>query len=167
MWKKHPTCALVIPSGKKTQWIARVFEFINKYNTYITKSLSKIYSKHTSLYAAYFTQTPFPPKNMSSKTCFFLSHSPALFGDMAFGKGQQQPDRKWNASIDQRRWGTQKTQKQAHEQVLQDMEIPRDKNELPRDDKDVDSAKDDEEEDSAEDDDEEELPWTRCIGYHA
>jgi hypothetical protein len=91
-----------------------------------------------------------------------LSHSPALFDDMAFGKRR----------IGQRRRESKKTRKQAHEQrqqeqawtstthdqVLQDMEIPRDEDELPRDDEDVDSADEDDEEDSAKDDDEEELP---------
>jgi hypothetical protein len=64
-WKKHPSFALAIQSGKKTQRIACVFEFINIFKIYITKSLSKMYSKHTSLNAAYFTQTPFPPKKQT------------------------------------------------------------------------------------------------------
>jgi hypothetical protein len=124
-------------------------------------------SKHTSLYAAYFAQTSFPPKKNTflQKTRIFLSHSPALFDDMVFGKRR----------IGQRRRESKKTRKQAHEQrqqeqawtstthdqVLQDMEIPRDEDEfLPTDDKDVDSAEEDDEEDSAEDDDEEEFPLT-------
>ena len=68
-----------------------------------------MYSKHTSLYAAYFTQTPFPPKKNTflQKTRFFLSHLPALFDDMAFGTKRR---------IGQRRRGTKKTRKQeAHE----------------------------------------------------
>ena len=64
-WKKHPSFALVIHSGKKTQRIACVFEFINIFKIYITKSLSKMYSKHPSLSAAYFTQTPFLPKKQT------------------------------------------------------------------------------------------------------
>ena len=60
-------------SRKKTQRIARVFEFINIYKIYITKSLSKMYSKHTSLYAAYFAQTSFPQKkHISSKNTYLF-----------------------------------------------------------------------------------------------
>jgi hypothetical protein len=61
--------------------------------------------------------------------------------------------------IGQRRRESKKTRKQAHEQrqqeqvwtstthdqVLQDMEIPRDEDESPRDDEDVDSAEEDDE----------------------
>ena len=72
--KKQAPTVLVILSGKKTRLVAEIFKVIHIYKMNITYSLSKFYTKHTSLYASYyFTRTPFP-------TIFFLSRS-ALFVD--------------------------------------------------------------------------------------
>jgi hypothetical protein len=77
---------------------------------YIICLLSKLEIKHTSLKAAYTTQTPFPPTKH-----FSFSSLCRISSTMTFGKGQLQPNRKRTAPRDLRRSKT--SRKQAREQV--------------------------------------------------